>query len=248
MSKDSLALPTSRTWRDIPQEVKPRSMSREGRRRIAMAALRLAAGTAAFAGAGWGVWAIALTLRENPDGAGAAARAVPLRPPELVTDGVLDKAWLVRTLALPKGATLLGLDLVRLRERLMADGQVQSAVLVRTFPNTLTVRISERSPVARMMVQFGGAAPRALLVARDGVAFAGEGFDTAMVETLPWIDGVRPVRRGAGLAPIEGMGTVSDLLATAKLEAERLYRTWQVVSMGRMGPHARRDEGRLRRE
>jgi len=98
----------------------------------------------------------------------------------------------------------------------------------------LTVRISERSPVARLMAQAEGSAPAMLLVSRDGVAFSGTGFDPAMVETLPWVDGIKVTRVGKGLAPIEGMRAVSDLLASAKLEAENLYRTWRVISLARL--------------
>ena len=56
-----------------------------------------------------------------------------------------------------------------------------------------------------------------------------------MVDSLPWLDGVKLSRQGEGFAPIDGMATVSDLLATATLEAEPLYRTWRVVSLARLG-------------
>jgi cell division protein FtsQ len=128
----------------------------------------------------------------------------------------------------------MGLDLMRLRSRVMADPQVGSASLIRNFPDTLTVRISERSPVARVMADAGGGATGVLLVSRDGAAFAGTGFDPAIVATLPWLDGVALARRKGALAPIEGMGAVADLLASAKMEAENLYRTWQVVSLSRL--------------
>jgi hypothetical protein len=72
------------------------------------------------------------------------------------------------------------------------------------------------------------------LVSRDGVAFEGLGFDPAMIASLPWIEGTSLIRHGASIAPIAGMPAVSDLLASAKLEAESLYRTWQVVSIGRL--------------
>ena len=52
-----------------------------------------------------------------------------------------------------------------------------------------------------------------------------------MVATLPWLDGVKPAAQGGGFAPIAGMEKVAGLLAQAKLEAEPLYRTWQVVSL-----------------
>jgi hypothetical protein len=234
MSKDTLSLPATRTWRDIPQQVRPRAMSREGRRRLVVGAVRATVGVVVLGSVAWVAWQMAEVLRAGPSSAPAAARSERVRSLVLVTDGVLDKVWLARTLALPGDATLMGLDLEKLRSRVLGEAQVSSAALIRNFPDTLTVRISERSPVARLMAQSGAQPPRMLLVARDGVAFPGTGFDPAMVASLPWVDGVRLARRGVLFAPIEGMPTVADLIASAKLEAEGLYRTWQVVSLARL--------------
>jgi hypothetical protein len=234
MSKDTITLPETRTWREIPQQVRPRAMSREGRRRVAVGAVRATFGTVVVAAVAWGSWETAQVLRQDPSAIPSAARSSRIRSLVLVTDGVLDKGWLVRTLALPPDATLMGLDLIRLRSRVLADPQVGSASLIRNFPDTLTVRISERSPVARVMADSGRGAPGVLLVSRDGTAFSGTGIDPATVASLPWLDGVALARRGGVLAPIEGMDAVADLLASAKLEAENLYRTWVVVSLARL--------------
>jgi cell division protein FtsQ len=234
MSKDTLSLPETRTWRDIPQQVRPRAMSREGRRRLIVGAMRATVGVVVFGSVAWVAWEMAEVLRENPASAPNAARSDRVRSLVLVTDGVLDKVWLARTLALPGDATLMGLDLARLRSTVLGEAQVSSAAVIRNFPDTLTVRISERSPVARLMAQSGADSPRMLLVSRDGVAFPGTGFEPAMVASLPWVDGVRLVRRGASIAPIDGMSAVADLLASAKLEAEGLYRTWLVISLARL--------------
>jgi cell division septal protein FtsQ len=234
MSKDTHAMPETRTWREIPQEVRPRAMSREGRRRVAMRATRATLGALVVVLLSWGAWEMAAALRESPDSMPSAAKSDRVRSLVLVTDGVLDQNWLARTLAIPADATLMGLDLNQLRSRVLSDPQVSSAAIARNFPDKLTVRISERSPVVRMMAQAGSGSPIMLLVARDGVAFAGTGFDPAMVATLPWLDGVRLARSGGSFVPISGMRAVSDLLASAKLEAEGLYRTWQVISMARL--------------
>jgi cell division protein FtsQ len=45
---------------------------------------------------------------------------------------------------------------------------------------------------------------------------------------------VRLARRGAGFAPIAGVAAAADLMALAKLEADAMYRTWQVVSLARV--------------
>ncbi len=229
MSMDSANLPAARHWRNIPQQVRPRAMSREGRRRVAVQILRWAGGSAAFALVAWGAWQAADVRRGNP-GAGG----VPLRRIALATDGVLDQSWLVRTLALPGRATLAELDLSQLRTRILASGQAGTATLVREFPATLSVRVSERLPVARVMASEGAAVRRPLLVARDGVVYEGAGYDSAMLASLPWLDGVTLVRRDGGYAPIDGMGRVADLLGQAKLDAEPLYRTWRVVSLSRL--------------
>jgi cell division protein FtsQ len=234
MSKDTAALPETRSWRDIPQQVRPRAMSREGRRRLAVGALRATVGAVVIGAVAWAAWETAGVLGGNPAALPEAAKSNRVRSLVLVTDGVLDKDWLARTLALPPDATLMGLDLMKLRGRVLAEGQVATAAVIRNFPDTLMVRISERSPVARLMAQSGGGAPCMLLLSRDGAAFAGAGFDPAMVASLPWVDGVRLVRRGASILPIDGMPAVADLLASAKLEAENLYRTWQVVSLARL--------------
>ena len=72
------------------------------------------------------------------------------------------------------------------------------------------------------------------LVAREGRVFEGIGFDEEMIETLPWLDGVKLVRQGETFLPIAGMDTVAELLAKAKMEAEHLYRTWRIVSLARL--------------
>ncbi len=223
-------MPETRSWREIPQQVRPRAMSGEGRRRVAMGSMRAVMGSLAIGLVSWGVWEVSAMLRDMPD----AARADRVRSLVLVTDGVLDKNWLAKTLSIPSDATLMGLNLNELHSRLVADAQVASATIERNFPDKVTVRISERSPVARLMAQSGSASPAMLLLSRDGYAFPGSGFDPSMIATLPWIDGVRLSRIGKAFAPIDGMKTVSDLLATGKLEAEELYKRWQVISLARL--------------
>jgi hypothetical protein len=233
VTKDLLNVPAARSWRDIPQPVKPRAMSRGGRWRFTLALARGISVVAFLAALGWGGWTVVAALQENPRLMPAAAKAVPILPPELRTDGVLTSAWLGRTLALPRGASLMSLDLEKLRTRLLGEGQVLTANLTRRFPDRLVVDITERTPVARVMADWGGQ-PRELLVARDGIVFAGEGHDRAMLETLPWLDGLKISRRGEQFLPIEGIEAVSELLATARLEAEHLYRSWRVVSLARL--------------
>lgn len=208
-------------------------MSPEGRRRVWWKGTKMVFAMALLGGLAWGAYEIGSALRGKPKQL-ASSEIVPVKEIDFATDGVLPKAWVVDALALPKGAALMELDLYQLRARLLTSRQVRTANVSRTFPATLTVTISEQSPVARVMVQPRLGEPQKLLVARDGTVFDGVGFDPELLDTLPWLDGVKLVRTGDDLEPIAGMPVVADLLAKAKLEAEHLYRDWEVVSLARL--------------
>jgi cell division septal protein FtsQ len=237
MTDSTEHLPITRSWRDIPQEVKSRSMSRSGRRRHALALVKMIGGAGLAGGLVWGAVELVTTIELNPKEIAQAAQSVPVKNLELVSDqGALDRAWLASTLALPKGATLMELDLTKLQAKILANSQVRTAVLTKAFPDKLTVAIVERTPIARLKAQLHPGELRDYLVARDGMLFDGIGYDEDQRATLPWLDlgDAKLTRRGEGFAPIEGMAVVADLLAKAKAEAEHLYRTFLVVSVARL--------------
>jgi len=210
-------------------------MSTEGRRRVWFGLLKSGAILGVLGALTWGGLQVAATLQKNPAKSTEAIASAPVKDLVLLTDGVLNQAWVNHALALPKNTSLMALDLFQLRARLLASGQVRSATLTRSFPTTLAVSISERMPVARLSAQEPeDPAPRTLLVARDGVVYEGVGYDPAMIQTLPWLAGVKLTRVGGAFQPITGMGPVAELLAKAKLEAEHLYGTWRVVSLARL--------------
>ena len=210
-------------------------MSTGGRWRLVMAGVRVVAVLALLAVLAWGTWLVIAALRTGPTRVPAAAKAVPMKPPQLKTmrDGVLDDVWLARTLELPPGVSLMELDLERLRDRVLADQQVLTANVTRVFPDRLVVEVTERMPVARVRVDLNGV-QRDLLVARDGVLFFGTGFDPGMLKTLPWLDGIVIARDGVGFRPIPHMDIVARLLADAQISAPHLYHYWQSVSLARL--------------
>jgi hypothetical protein len=210
-------------------------MSSGGRWRVVMAGCRGAAWIALLGGLGWGTWTVVAALQDNPRQIPEVAKSIPVRPPELKTmrDGVLDDAWLARTLELPLGASLMELDLENLQARVLADQQVLTANITRLFPDRLIVQVTERMPIARIRVDLGGV-QRDLLVARDGVLFFGTGFESGMLKTLPWLDGIVISREGAAFRPVPRMDIVAQLLADAQFSAPHLYQYWQSVSLARL--------------
>lgn len=228
MSQEPIEIvPAARTWRDISQPVRVRAMSRGGRWRHTMDVVKTTAAIAVFVALGWGV--LTVFASTAPGSSISTSSSTPLRKPVLVTDHVLHAGWLERTLGLPKHTSLMQLDLEALRERVLADTQVLAAEVTRQFPDTLIVRIEERTPVARAQQE-----DRTVLVAADGVVFAGLGYEETYVQTLPLLRDIELETLAGSPARIAGMKPVSELLHTARLEAPHLYRTWSEVSLARL--------------
>ncbi|HWA27640.1 MAG TPA: FtsQ-type POTRA domain-containing protein [Lacunisphaera sp.] len=228
------AASAGRSWRSIRQEVSAPAMSRRGRRRQVGSWLKVGFLSVTAAAAAWGVFTVVHSWSTDRASLAAAVQSAPVRQVSLVTNGVLTHDWTTGVLALPPSISLLALDLPGLRDKVVAHGQVQSAVLTRKFPDTLVVTLQERSPVARIRASEGVGLVKELLVAKDGVVYEGLNYAPSLLATLPWLDGVRLVRSGRDYAPIAGMTDVSNLLTTAQLEAAHLYRDWLVVSLTRL--------------
>lgn len=222
-----------RSWRTIRQEVSSPALSQRGRRRRLAAWTKIATLGTALGLAVWG--GVSLYHSWSTDRANLAnsVHSEPVKEAVVLTDGVLTQKWAIGALALPKGATLMALDLPALRDKLLSFGQIKVAVLTRSFPDTLVITLQERNPVARLQAS-DGLLTKQLLVAKDGTVYDGQNYDKPLLASLPWLDGVRLVKQGNGFAPIDGMADVSALLTTAQLQAPHLYRGWTVVSLARL--------------
>jgi hypothetical protein len=235
MSSPAPTTSVARTWRDIPQTIAPRAMSSTGRKRMMFATAKSVAVLVLACVSLWGGYEIFSLWQEDPAKVKSPVKSSPVKNITLRGENlVLTQEWVVRTLALPKNADLMELDLYALRDRLLESGQVRSVVITRKFPDTLVVSMEERSPVARLNARFGDGEPETFLVARDGVVFRGACFKDEVLQSLPFLGGVALKRVSGKLQPIEGMERVTDLLNTALVNAPELYRSWTIVSLEKL--------------
>lgn len=228
-----------RSWRTIRQDVTSRAMSPRGRQRQRMAWMKVGVLCALTGLSAWGIYSVVHAWESDRAAIASAVRSEPVREIVVLTNGVLTREWVAKTLALPPRTTLMALDLGALREKLMASGQISVAVLTRNFPDTLVVNLQERTPVARIQVADGFGITRQLLVAKDGVVYDGANYEKTLVAGLPWLAGfsLRRAAEGSGYEPIAQMETVADLLTTAQVQAPHLYRDWLFVSLERLREH-----------
>ncbi len=234
MSDSDTSSPSARHWRDIPQEITPRAMSRVGRRRLTLRTFRNIGLIALALVLVYGGFRLYETMQTDPALLTAAAGGQPVQHIVLETDGVLTQAWVEEVLQLDTTVGLMELDLWALRAKLEAHRQVRKADLRRKFPDTLLVHLEERSPVVRLRARLDDRELNDYLVSRDGVIFEGHEFTPGNVRSLPWISGVKLLEGPGGYEPLGGMDRVADLLATAQGNVPELYATWKVVSLGKL--------------
>ena len=191
------------SWRTIRQNVSAKGETKHAKTRTRARTNHLAALMILFAlvvgGVTTGIWYI----NSGPEPVSSKIKANPIEAIVLLTDGVLSDEWINRRLQIPAETGLMEVDIQAIKDRLVSDGQVEAATISRRFPSTLVVSLNERSPLARVVTQGADGRVDNFLVAVDGVVYRGHGYDPQHLESLPFLDGIRLVRRGDGFAPIE---------------------------------------------
>jgi cell division septal protein FtsQ len=221
------------SWRNIRQNVGGKGETKLAKSRTRARTSRFMAGLFLVAlvvgGVASGIW----YLDKGPKPVSSKIKANPIEEIVLLTDGVLSDEWINRRLQIPAETGLMEVDIQAIKDRLEADGQVAAATISRRFPSTLVVSLSERAPVARVVTQGADGLGNVFLVAVDGFVYRGFGYDSQQLEVLPFLDGIRLVRRGDGFEPISRLDDVVTLFSVARQMAPHLCRQWRIVVLDR---------------
>ena len=221
----------SKTWKDIDQDVRAKSMSSTAFKRMMLARCRKAILFVAVLAGLAGATKLLLMRADFSEALTEAGRALPVKAIETSSDA-LDREWILDYLDLNRAnMNLLSFDLAEMKARLEAYPQVRSAELARELPDTLHISIEEREPVARALAADVERGRVTLLVDREGVVWEGRGYDRKRIDALPYLDGIRLKRDEGRFQRIKGMEVVDDLLSEAQAIAPHLYSSWKVVSL-----------------
>lgn len=221
----------SKSWKDIDQDVRAKSISSTALKRLMLERCRNAVlvlvAIAAIAGA-----AKLLMMRGDfTEALTEAGRALPLKAIETTSDA-LDREWILDYLDLNmEEMNLLSFDLADMKSRLEAYPQIRRAELARQLPDTLYISIEEREPIAKALAADVERGRITLLVDRYGVVWEGLGYDRKRIQSLPFLDGIRLKRVDGQFERIKGMEVVDGLLSEARELAPHLYSSWKVVSL-----------------
>lgn len=227
-------------WRELDQDVNPRTLSAHGRRRLAVAVGQAVFFVLLGCATAWGAWQVLRPMVVDTTVVNDPWCDEPLKEVVVIPDasGVLPDEWVKQTMKLPKRTAFLDLDLFELRDRLLANGQVRSVELRRRAPGTLEVTLVERTPVLRVRIPQADGRPKTFLVARDGVVYEGFGYAPQRLDEIPYLAGVRIVpRKRGGYQPIDGMDHAAGLVLAAQQHTPDLFRDWTVVNLGRLATH-----------
>lgn len=221
------------TWKDIDQSVKPKAMSSASERRVWMGRVKATLSVVAVVLALGGALYFLPKLEAGPELLTKAGESLPISNIDVVTNGSLDRAYILKVLNVAEDANLLSVDLDDMKERLESIGQVKAAVVSRRFPDALEVTVVEREPMARILAQRSNGERLMLFVDDSGEVFEGDRLDPKIARSLPFLDGVALSKKEEGFSRIENIGPVANLLSEARAIAPHLYSGWRIVSLER---------------
>jgi POTRA domain, FtsQ-type len=160
------------------------------------------------------VWALDLLAYKNP--------AFDIERIDVQTDGVVSKEQVRRWAGVKVGENLLALDLARIKRDLEMAPAIRSAAVERVMPHLLKLRVTERVPVAQVMVlrikPDGSAEPGIVLLDKDGVVM------------LPLTPGQRaqPAATNAMLPALCGV-SLSKVLPGKKIDLEQVHAALDLI-------------------
>ncbi len=208
-------------------DVKLRSdQVRAARLRLATTALALFLGTALGLYLFWraGEWALDRFVYENSEFA--------IRRIDVQTDGVLAPAQLQRWAGVALGANLIALDLAEVKRNLEMVPAIASVSVERILPHTLKIYVTERRPVAQVIVP--------VATATGGFGVSVFKLDAAG-DVLPPLDArfytVRPALTGISLPVLTGLNAY-QLVIGRRLETPQVQAALRLIEAFRHSPMA----------
>lgn len=227
-----------RSWRALRQSVSgPAPTQVAARRRL----YRWGRWVGRFGMAVLGFFAIlyaGVVIADRPERLASIGSEHTLQKIAYETDGVLRSGWLenkLRSNGIRRGMPLMEIDIFLLRQWLLQEDQVLEAVVQRRHPDALHVRIEERQPVFRLVVDREGER-ETMVVATDGLVFRGEDYPESALRRLPFLAGVRLREVSDGYAPIERIDPVVRLWEQIRREHREFSRTVRVFDLSRLDP------------
>ncbi|WP_269540799.1 cell division protein FtsQ/DivIB [Cerasicoccus fimbriatus] len=228
---------TPSTWRNIQQSFTGRAVTPHARKRRWMLNLKLLGGVVGLALAGCALWAGVRYLQSDSFARLMAGGSDPVRNVYLESDGVLDEQWLNARIDLPENIELMAIDIDSMQRELNSDGQVRSVLVERVFPDALRIRISERQPVLRVVVQDATGRKYLRLISKEGIVYPGKRYPAEVVRNLPYAAGVTLRRKVTGdYFPVEGVPEVSAFLSHARSLMPERVQNWESVSLAKFDP------------
>ncbi len=224
----------SKSWKDIDQDVKAKSMSSTAFKRRLLARCRRVGYCVAALVAAFFAGKLLLMTEDVSAALTKAGRALPIKVVEVESDA-LSRDWIMSYLGVDReGLNLLEVNLKALKVQLLELPQVASVDVARRLPDTLFISVVERDPIAKILVEDVERGRVTLLVDREGVVYEGTGYDAKRIKSLPFLDGFSLKRLERGFERVEGMDLVDRLLSEAREIAPHIFQTWKVVSLGEL--------------
>ncbi|WP_309397792.1 cell division protein FtsQ/DivIB [Cerasicoccus maritimus] len=234
------------TWRSIQQSFTGRAVTSHARKRRWMINLKFLGAVLGLAVLGGAIWGGVQYLQSDSFARLMAGGSAPVRNVYLESDGVLDEQWLNARIDMPEHIELMAIDIESIQRDLSSDGQVRAVLVERVFPDALRIRVTERQPVLRVVLQDASGRKFLRLISNEGVVYAGKRYPADTIRSLPYASGVTLRRKANGeYFPVDGIQDVSAFLQHARSLMPERVENWKTVSLADFDPKGASMSSRL---
>lgn len=163
---------------------------------------------------------------------------IPLQTVQFKTNGHITKKFLIKALAIKKNALFDDINIFNLKKRLLNITQVKDVYIERKFPASIFIKLEERIPLLKFVIQNGDEIDLLFVDRNNGSIFHGSCLPKKVMLATPYVELnlERTPTNKIGYKPIAGIQHIKHLIDLLRDEYPYIYNDIHKFSLLKYDP------------
>lgn len=163
---------------------------------------------------------------------------LPLQTVRFETNGHITKKFLIKALAIKKDAMFNDVNIFALKKRLLNISQIRDVYIERQFPASIFIKLDERTPLLKFIVQNENKLELLFIDKEDGSIFRGSCLPKQVILDTPYVELnlEKTTKNKIGYKPIAGTKHIEHLITLLRTEYPYIYKDINKFSLLRYDP------------
>lgn len=149
------------------------------------------------------------------------------------TDGHITKKFLIKALAIRKDILFSEINIFKLKEKLLNISQIKDVYIERQFPASIFIKIKERIPLLKFVIQTRDKIELLFIDKFDGSIFRGSCLPKSVILTIPYVDLnlERSKQTKMGYQNVRGITKINQFINLLEKEYPDIYKDVNKISL-----------------